>query len=264
MIYLTGDCHGAYERFSKRQRLRQPFVMTENDFVIICGDMGLVWADDREFVYNKKWLSALPFTILWVQGNHENYDMIAQYPIEMWHGGKTRHIVKDKIILLERGQIFEIEGKRFFTFGGASTHDIQGGILDRSLPSYEKDRRRANRNGLSYRVKGVSWWAQELPSVEEMQEGRDNLEKINYCVDFVITHCLSGKMQDKLQRVLSSHGMNKLADKISARQKDILNDYFDALEERLQYRQWFCGHYHVNCKIDERHTVLYEDIIWNI
>ena len=166
--------------------------------------------------------------------------------------------------MLERGQIFEIEGKRFFTFGGASTHDIQGGILDRSLPSYEKDRRRANRNGLSYRVKGVSWWAQELPSVEEMQEGRDNLEKINYCVNFVVTHCLSGKMQDKLQRVLSSHGMNKLADKISARQKDILNDYFDALEERLQYRQWFCGHYHVNCKIDERHTVLYEDIIWNI
>lgn len=54
MIYLTGDCHGAYGRFSKRQRMRQPFVMTENDFVIICGDMGLVWADDREFVYNKK------------------------------------------------------------------------------------------------------------------------------------------------------------------------------------------------------------------
>lgn len=53
MIYLTGDCHGAYGRFSKRQRMRQPFVMTENDFVIICGDMGLVWADDREFVYNK-------------------------------------------------------------------------------------------------------------------------------------------------------------------------------------------------------------------
>lgn len=51
MIYLTGDCHGAYGRFSKRQRMRQPFVMTENDFVIICGDMGLVWADDREFVY---------------------------------------------------------------------------------------------------------------------------------------------------------------------------------------------------------------------
>ena len=107
----------------------------------------------------------------------------------------------------------------------------------------------------------MSWWEQELPSVEEMQEGTDNLEKINYCVDFVVTHCLSGKMQDKLQSVLSANGMNKLADKIGARQKDSLNDYFDVLEERLQYRQWFCGHYHVNRKIDAKHTVLYEDIV---
>ena len=98
--------------------------------------------------------------------------------------------------------------------------------MDRASPSYEKDRRRANKSGLPYRVRGVSWWEQELPSVEEMQEGTDNLEKINYCVDFVVTHCLSGKMQ-----------------------------------ERLQYRQWFCGHYHVNRKIDAKHTVLYEDIV---
>ena len=74
MIFLTGDCHGEFERFSKKQRMRQPFMMTEKDFVIICGDMGLVWADDKEFIYNKKWLCELPFTILWVQGNHENYD----------------------------------------------------------------------------------------------------------------------------------------------------------------------------------------------
>ena len=133
--------------------------------------------------------------------------------------------------------------------------------MDRASPSYEKDRRRANKSGLPYRVRGVSWWEQELPSVEEMQEGTDNLEKINYCVDFVVTHCLSGKMQDKLQSVLSANGMNKLADKIGARQKDSLNDYFDVLEEKLQYRQWFCGHYHVNRKIDAKHTVLYEDIV---
>ena len=264
MIFLTGDCHGEFERFSKKQRMRQPFMMTEKDFVIICGDMGLVWADDKEFIYNKKGLCELPFTILWVQGNHENYDMIDQYPIRMWHGGKVRHIVKDKIILLERGQIFEIEGKSFFTFGGASTHDIQGGILDRTLPSYKKDRRRANRSGLSYRVKGVSWWAQELPSIDEMQEGRDNLAKANNCVDFVVTHCLSGKMQEKLQTVLAAKGMDNLSKKIDAYEKDILNIYFDEIEEKLMYKHWFCGHYHVNCRIDNQHTVLYEDILWNI
>lgn len=46
------------------------------------------------------------------------------------------HIIRDKVILLERGQVFEIEGKSFFAFGGASSHDIQGGILDRQTVDY--------------------------------------------------------------------------------------------------------------------------------
>lgn len=250
MIYLTGDCHGDFSRFSRKQRMRLPFEITEKDYVILCGDMGLLWAHDGEFTYNKKWLSALPFTILWVQGNHENYDMIAEYPVCMWHGGKVRHIVQDKIILLERGQIFEMEGKSFFTFGGASTHDIQGGILDRSSPTYARERWRANKSGLPYRVRGVSWWEQELPSVEEMQEGRANLSEAGYVVDYVITHCLSGHMQERLEHVLSAR-----------RNKDILTDYFDELETKLRYQHWYCGHYHENIRLDERHTVLYDDII---
>ena len=105
MIYLTGDCHGDFYRFTKRQRLKLPFLLGDNDYVIVCGDLGLLWAKDGEFAYNLEWLSRLPFTILWVQGNHENYDLIAEYPMEMWHGGKVRHIARDKIILLERGQV---------------------------------------------------------------------------------------------------------------------------------------------------------------
>ena len=62
--------------------------------------------------------------------------MIGEYPLEEWHGGKVRHIIRDKVILLERGQVFEIEGKSFFAFGGASSHDIQGGILDRQTVDY--------------------------------------------------------------------------------------------------------------------------------
>ena len=259
MIYLTGDCHGEFGRFSKKQRMRLPFELTPDDFVVICGDMGLLWAEDKEFAYYQKWLSALPFTILWIQGNHENYDLIAKYPVCMWHGGKVRHIVPDKIILLERGQVFTIEEKRFFTFGGASTHDIQGGILDKTSPTYEKDRRRANKRGLPYRVRGVSWWAQELPSEQEMQEGRENLRKAGSQVDYVITHCLAGKMQDRLEAILgagegSAHGYR-------VHEKDILTAYFDELETMLQYKHWFCGHYHVNLTLDERHTVLYQQLI---
>lgn len=255
MIYITGDCHQDFRRFAKRERMRLPHFILPEDYVIVCGDFGLLWAKDKTFEYNLKWLSKLPFTILWVQGNHDNYDMIAEYPLEQWHGGRVRHIARDKIILLERGQVFDLEGKSFFTFGGASSHDVQGGILDKDSPAYDECRRRAIRSGLTYRVRNVSWWEQELPKEEELKEGRDNLEKLGYSVDYVITHCMSGGMQDRLldRFAFGCYG--------STYEKDVLTDYFDELEEKLRYKWWFCGHYHINLQLDDKHMILYEDIV---
>ena len=44
MIYITGDTHADFRRFTKKQRNRLPFELTENDMVIICGDFGLLWS----------------------------------------------------------------------------------------------------------------------------------------------------------------------------------------------------------------------------
>ena len=115
MIYVTGDCHGNFRRFTKKQLMKLPFEMTERDYVIICGDFGLLWARDKEFEYNLDWLSKLPFTILWVQGNHENYDMIREYQIEEWNGGKV-HEIRPHVLHLIRGEIYTIEGETYFTF----------------------------------------------------------------------------------------------------------------------------------------------------
>lgn len=136
MIYITGDTHGDFTRFSAKRLRKAGMELTQEDYIIICGDFGLCWAKDKTFEYHCKNFEEKPYTILWVQGNHENYDMIGEYPLEEWHGGKVRHIIRDKVILLERGQVFEIDGKTFFTFGGASSHDIQGGILDRQTVDY--------------------------------------------------------------------------------------------------------------------------------
>lgn len=255
MIYITGDTHADFRRFTKKQRNRLPFELTENDMVIICGDFGLLWSkNDKTLKYNLDWMSRLPFQILWVAGNHENYDMIEEYNLEEWHGGKVRHILRDKIIYLERGQVFKIEGKKFFTFGGASSHDVQGGILDINDSDYTERRVAANKAKLPYRVKRISWWEQELPTEEEMQEGIRNLEKVHYKVDYVISHCLSSKLQDKLERHLGGGNSVKLYE------EDILTHYFDKLEEKLQYTRWYCGHYHLNMDVDEQHTVMYEMI----
>ena len=250
MIYITGETHGEFGRFSNKTLKRKGMEFTEKDFVIVCGDFGLCWEKDGTFDYWCKQLGGKNFTILWVQGNHENYDMIAEYPLERWHGGNVRHIVRDKVILLERGQVFEIEGKKFFTFGGASSHDVQGGILDRNDGDYRQKLRKAVDSGLPFRINHLSWWKEELPDKKEMWEGLKNLAAHDYKVDYVITHCCATGVQEELDK-----GPGKLYE------TDHLTDYFQEIEEKIQYDHWYFGHYHMDCKVNEKHTVLYHGLI---
>ncbi len=250
MIYMTGDTHADFSRFSKKHLEAKRLNFTEKDYVIVCGDFGLCWANDRTFDYNCKIFAQKPYTLLWIQGNHENYDMIEEFPIEEWHGGKVRHIIRDKVILLERGQIFEIDGKIFFTFGGASSHDIQGGVLDRADPHFHELKRVANYKDLPYRIIHESWWPQELPNESEMEEARANLEKVNYEVDYVITHCCATSVQE----TISAYSRQTY-------EADLLTDFLQELEERLTYKQWFFGHYHMDKNVDDKHILLYHAIM---
>ena len=112
MVYITGDTHGEFDRFSNRELRNRGIELSKNDYVIVCGDFGLCWARDKTFEYNCRFFEGRKFTMLWIQGNHSNFDMIKEFPLEEWHGGKVRHIVRDKVILLERGQVFDIEGEK--------------------------------------------------------------------------------------------------------------------------------------------------------
>ena len=42
---------------------------------------------------------------------------------------------------------------------------------------------------------------------------------------------------------------------------DVLTDYFDEIEEKLDYKHWFFGHYHRDKEINKKHTLLYEQIV---
>lgn len=64
MIYFTGDCHGNFRRFTSSQRARLPTEMQEGDYVIVLGDLGLLWCKSKAFEYDLKHLSALPFKLL--------------------------------------------------------------------------------------------------------------------------------------------------------------------------------------------------------
>ena len=103
MIYITGDCHSNFERFNTGNFPEQK-EMTKDDYVIICGDFGGVWNKDGESKMETSaldWLDGKAFTTLFVDGNHENFDRLYAYPVEMWHGGKA-HKIRPSVIHLMR------------------------------------------------------------------------------------------------------------------------------------------------------------------
>ncbi len=248
MIYITGDCHADFSRLSTAIFPEQR-EMTKEDYVIICGDFGGVWTKDEESPREKwdlNWLEDKPFTTLFVDGNHENFDRLYSYPVEKWHGGKV-HKIRDSVIHLMRGQVFEIEDRKIFTFGGASSHDVQGGILEPEDPDYKKKKKELDKGWLPYRINHFSWWERELPTESEMAEGLINLEKNNNKVDFIVTHCCASSTQ-----ALYSEGRFT---------SDVLTDYLEKIRQTVNFKKWFFGHYHDNKNINADEILLYEQII---
>lgn len=178
MIYITGDCHADFRRFDT-DIFPEQNDMTKEDYVIICGDFGGIWDKDKESAREKwwlDWLEAKPYTTLFVDGNHENFDRLYDCPVEEWHGGKV-HKIRETVIHLMRGQVFEIDGKKIFTFGGARSHDISGGILELNDPNFRAKKKKLDQGYEPYRINHLTWWEREMPSQEEMDEGRRNLEE---------------------------------------------------------------------------------------
>ena len=237
MILVTGDTHAEFHRLDE-------FIKT--DYVIICGDFGGIWFSNgykrQEFVLDV--LSELPYVILFVDGNHENHTVLNEYDVIEWNGGKA-HKIRDNILHLMRGQVYTIEGKKFFTFGGAQSHDIDGGILYPKSPTYHEDLIVAKCSGLPYRTFGKSWWPEEMPSANEMEEGLRNLEAHDFKVDYIITHCAPSSIQSQIDRWMK---------------RDELTEYLDKIYDSCEFKRWYCGHYHINQEITNNFEVIYEDI----
>lgn len=221
MIYITGDTHmelySVWERICKNE-------IKEGSTIIVAGDFGFVWDTSREMLAQLKDLSHLNYTFCFVDGNHEGFDFLYSFPVEEWNGEKI-HRVCENIIHLMRGQVFTIENKKYYTFGGA----------------YSTDK--------LYRRPKISWWEQEIPTKEEYNEGAENLKQAGYKVDYVITHTIPDRFVYQLG----------FAPNDSDRE---LTSYFDWLYDNLQFSKWFSGHWHVNRFFDDgKMNILYEKVV---
>ena len=207
-------------------------VFKKGDFLIVLGDFGVLWqkadAGEWRLRYEKhalEWLTTRPWTTLFIDGNHENFDRLDALEVSDWHGGKV-HAVNDHVIHLMRGQIYDIEDKSFFAMGGA--------------PSIDKH----------LRIPRTSWWEQEIPSDNERNEAISNLDKANWKVDYVLTHDCPACAYERLGELLGHYY-----------DADEWNIWLDGIEERLDYKKWFYGHYHEDFPEEEKLVPLYNDVV---
>jgi len=216
MIYITGDTH---RDFSRVEAFCHRFNTTKDDTLIILGDAGINYFGGQKDHNFKKLLDKLPITLFCIHGNHERRPETLGYKRTEWKGG-TVYLEAEfpGLLFAKDGEIYEIGGKRCIAIGGAYSVDKQ------------------------YRLaRNWGWWPDEQPSAAIKERVEQRLEAESWKIDVVLSHTCPLRYEPT---EVFLKGINQsLVDKST-------EEWLEAIENRLKYRRWYCGHYHVNKTID--------------
>lgn len=139
-ILLAGDWHG---NAWHAKRIIDAAVERRIYVILQLGDFGYwphhsdAWLDDVD-----EYARLNGVYIFWIDGNHENHEMLRQIPPES--DGSVQ--IRPMITYLPRGHRWEWEGVTFLALGGAYSIDKDG------------------------RIPGDSWWPEELITYREAYE----------------------------------------------------------------------------------------------
>lgn len=220
-IILRGDTHGnamQLETFFDWNNNN----LTGEDIVIVLGDFGIIWQDREKTTKILEILGSHKCQLAFVDGNHENFNLIKEMEIIIeWNGGRAG-LLPGGIIHLLRGEIYNINGKRIGVCGGAN-----------SIDKYR-------------RTEGVSWWADEEITKENVVELLSNAGD-NTHLDIMLTHDCPAKMTKQVALFSGVNGAE-----ISNSQKML-----DIIDNSLKIDKWYFGHWHIDMKFDNKFECLY-------
>lgn len=221
MVYVTGDTHGDIS-FFKDPKLKK---LTDEDILIVCGDFGFLWDRSDKEKNALQTLEKKKYTICFVDGAHENFDILNSYKDYRFKGGNA-HKIAPNIFQLLRGEIYTFDKKTFFCMGGGESDDRE------------------------MRTEGETWWKEEMPSAEELMNGARNLKDNDFKVDYVITHEAPAIAKDFIR--LHKNQEMRLTP---------LNTYLQELMKSVEYNHWFFGSLHMDLNISKKMTAVFNDII---
>jgi len=224
MIYLAGDLHGSCGGLTSEF---WPIgkTLTKSDYLIILGDFGLLWDGSSTDKHWLNWLHKKPWTTLFLDGNHENFDMIDVLPGRHMFNSRVG-VVNESVFHLRRSHLYNIDGNVIFTLGGALS-------IDKHL-----------------RKEGKSWWPGEAISGDDVEIAWSNLLDIGMEVDYILTHTCPTD-------VLACHGIVGGGAKLIDPASFILQD----LALVTKFKHWYHGHLHVDSTKMGKFTCLYENIV---
>lgn len=225
-IYITGDTHGDFTLFPAFcHRMKT----TTEDIMIVLGDAGLNYYANRKDQERQEEVSKIPITFFCIHGNHEmRPEHVKGYQLIDWHGGKVWQKEEyPNILFAKDGEIYEIGGKKVIVIGGAY-----------SVDKY-------------YRLaRGYRWFEDEQPSEEIKKYVEEQLERVWWKVDVVLSHTSPYRYEP---REVFLPGLDQ------STVDDSTERWLDTIEEQLEYEKWYCGHFHTMKKIDKL-QFMYHDV----
>jgi len=224
MLYVTGDLHGDIERFGSKD-MRQ---LRKGDTLLVCGDFGFIWDGSKAEQAALKKIGKLKFNVCFIDGVHENFALLGQYPVEPW-GGAVARVISGNLIHLLRGEIYTIEGKAVFAMGGGVSPDDD---------FREQDDARS------------SW---EIPSKEEFDRAAAAIERVHGQVDYIITHEPPMRVKAFLQL--------KQQTAVTGGEVTGLNTFFEELGRCCTFKRWFFGSMHVDKFISSTHAAVFRKVL---
>lgn len=106
-----------------------------------------------------------------------------------------------------------------------------------------------------YRREGISWWEDELPSKEECECAMANLKSVEDTIDIIITH-------DAPKSIARRYGYDRVdMSQVYATDKEDITAFLEHISHFVNYKQWYCGHYHMDFDDSDSFHFLYQTIL---
>ena len=226
MIYITGDTHGEFGRFKRFCREVQP---TADDTMIILGDAAFNYARNIHDEERKTYVNGLGMTVFSIHGNHELRPTdIPGYKTKEFCGGMVWYEDRyPNLLFAKDGEIYHFGRYDCIAIGGAYSVDKFWRLMS-----------------------GRKWFENEQPSPEIKAYVEQQLASRGNKIDIVLSHTCPLKYEPT-EVFLAGIDQSKV--------DTSTEEWLGMIEEKLDYKKWYCGHFHTIKKIDKL-QFMYKDI----